>query len=258
MHMPPPSPSFKGKYRLVSWNEPACPVPPEEKGLRYLLTHLTSFKRDVELELKVGQLSEGSWPLEGSLRVSPSQRFSVKASVPAARPIDAEGMLFGNKRRDAWFSARQQSERLELSIGYRDAHQAPTPVQAFSFKAEAPSQPETPAKPVVDPAAALAETWTARLRGTRISYVRDNDFQRDYSGGSFYWHSGWDIYLRDNATFEFREGARTLAGRWGVVARNRNIYLELTSTEESLSYRIKRDGSYLTLNSLVCSWSRLA
>jgi hypothetical protein len=257
LHMPTTTPLFNGKYRLVSWNEPACPVPPEEKGVRYLSTHLTTYK-EAELELKLGALSESSWPLEGSLRVSPSQGFSVRASVAAGHPSEAEGILLGNKNRGAWFNARHEGGGVELSIGYHDATQKAVPVQTFLFKAEATTELVTPAKPVADPGAALAETWTARLRGTRISYMRNNDFQRDYSGGSFYWQSGWDIYLYDDATFKFRDGARTLAGRWGVVARNRNIYLELTSTEENLSYRVKHDGSYLTLNSLVCSWSRIA
>ena len=232
-------------------------MPPEEKGVRYLSTHLTTYKES-ELELKLGQPSGGSWSLEGSLRVSPSQSFSVRASVAAGRPSEAEGILMGNKNRGAWFNARNENGRIELSLGYRDAKQKTVPVQIFCFQPVPSTESKTLDTRIVDPGAALAETWTARLRGTRISYMRHNDFQRDYSGGSFYWESGWDIYLCNDGTFKFREGARTLAGRWGVVALNRNIYLELTSTEEKLSYRIKHDGSCLTLNSLVCSWSRFS
>jgi len=250
-------PLFTGKYHLVSWNEPVHPVPPEEKGVRYLANNLTTSK-EVELELKLGQLTEDSWPLEGTLRVSPSQWFRIKASVALGLSADAAGALIGNKHREAWFNAHHENDRIELWLGYRDAKQKTVPVQIFCFQPVLSTESKALVTRIVDPGAALAETWTSRLRGTRISYMRNNDFQRDYSGGSFYWESGWDIYLCDDATFKFHEGARTLAGQWGVVARNRNIYLELTSTEENLSYRIKHDGSYLTLNSLVCSWSRFA
>ena len=273
LHMPATTPLFNGKYRLFSWNEPACPVPPDKKGVRYLSTHLTTYK-EAELELKLGALSEGSWPLEGSLKVSPSQSFSVRASVAAGHPSEAEGILVGNKNRAAWFSARHEGGGVELSIGYHDATQKAVPVQTFLFKAEVTTELVTPAKPVADPDAALAETWTAKLRGTRISYS-DNDRDSDYSGGGYYSEIHRDIFLYGDSTFGFREEgftrvtvpglysppttkSRVLAGRWQVAARNGNVYLQLSGAEENLSYRLKQDGSSLTLNGQACSWSRFA
>ena len=269
--MLPTTPLFNGKYRLDLWNEPVRSVPAAEKGVRYLSTKLATYK-DAELELKLGQLSEGSWPLEGSLKVGPSQRFSVQASVAASHSNDAEGTLVGNKRREAWFIAHYESGRIELSIGYRDANQKPVPVQLFSFKAEATTQPETPAKPTVDANAALAEAWTAKLRGTRISYS-DNDRDTDYSGGGYYTQISRDIFLYRDSTFGFREEvfvqvrvpdaysppttkSRVLAGRWQVAARNGNIYLQLFSAEENLFYSVTGTGSSLTLDGQSCSWSR--
>src|SRR6478752_8893987 len=142
--MPSTTPFVNGKYRLVSWNEPACPVSPEKKGVRYLSTHLTTYK-EAELELKLRALTEGSWTLEGSLTVSPSQRFSVRASVAAGHPSEAEGILVGNKNRGAWFNALHEGGEVELSIGYHDATQKAVPVQTFLCKAEATTELVTPA-----------------------------------------------------------------------------------------------------------------
>lgn len=130
--MPSTTPFVNGKYRLVSWNEPMRPVPAEKKGVHYLCTNLSTYK-EAELELKLG-LGEGSWPLEGKLKVSPSQWFSVIGSVAAGHPNDAEGILVGNKRRVAWFNAHHESGRIELSVGYSDAKQTGLPVQIFSFQ----------------------------------------------------------------------------------------------------------------------------
>jgi hypothetical protein len=221
-------------------------VLPEEKGVRYLSTHLTTYK-EAELELKMGALSEGSWTVEGRLRVSPSQSFSVRASVAAGQPSEAVGILLGNKNRGAWFNARHEGGGVELSIGYRDATQKAVPVQAFLFKAEATTELVTPAKPVADADAALAETWSAKLRGTRISYSH-NDRDSDYSGGGYYSEIHRDIFLYGDSTFGFREEgftrvtiprlysppttkSRVLAGRWQVAARNGNIYLQLSGAE---------------------------
>jgi len=252
--MPDSAARFTGTYTIVpSAAAVSPPIPPDEKGLRYLSDKLHGYA-NAELDLKVTDAQ-----VEGRLRASVSQWFDVYGSLIPGSPVRSIGHLKGNKGRAAAFTAVFGDDRLTFSLVSRREDGSVVSLRSLEFVRRAPAAPPVPR----DADAALVEQWTTRLRRSRFT-LQENAFDRDYSGGGSYQEMHRALQLYADGTFRLDERgfvrvsaggiemrtpiARSRTGRWSVMAARYTARLMLSSDAGDTSYVLSGDGSRMSLD----------
>lgn len=256
--MPNPASRFTGTYRILQPGDAGPPVPPEQKGVRYLASRLQSYG-EAELELTVTDGQANTSRVGGRLRATPSQSFDVQGSMTTGPPARAAGRLVGNKGRTADFTAVFADDRLTFSLAYHTDDGALVRAQSFVFERRAP----VVAPPPPNPDAALIDQWTARLRRSRFT-SSENTSDGDYSGGGYYEEIHRELNLYPDGRFQLDERgfarvsaggllsrtpiARSRTGQWSVTAAGAAARLMLTSEAWNESFVLSGSGPAMSLD----------
>lgn len=95
--MPNSASRFSGTYKMLPPREVAPPIPPEQKGARYLADKLQSYG-DAELELTLTDGSAAAPRVEGRLRATTRRSIATCTCTRMARSVWTSVASLGSRR----------------------------------------------------------------------------------------------------------------------------------------------------------------